>query len=164
MNLWKVVYVNSRAERKVEARLKEKGIECYVPLKKEIRQWSDRRKTMLLPLINGYVFIKPTVLQRDEVLAQQGVIQYVRYNGADALIREEEINVLRSIESKGYFAEGKFGIDLTIGDSALVKYGPFKGLRGVVKSTTTEDIYTIAIESINYSLTLFVPKEILVKD
>lgn len=164
MNFWKVIYVNSRSEKKVEERLKEKGIECYVPLKKEIRQWSDRKKTVVLPLINGYVFVRPSIQQRDEVLNQQGVIQYVRYNGADALIRELEITVLRSIESKGYFAEGKFGIEPMVGDSATIQYGPFKGLKGIVKSSNKEDLYNIAIESIDYSLTIVVPKEILVKN
>ncbi|MBL7901687.1 MAG: hypothetical protein JNK73_06805 [Bacteroidia bacterium] len=39
MHPWKVIYVSSRAEKKVAERLKEKGIESYVPLKKELKQW-----------------------------------------------------------------------------------------------------------------------------
>lgn len=164
MNYWKVIYVNSRAEKKVSEKLIQKGIENYVPLKKELKQWSDRKKTVETPLIKGYVFVRPTNMQRDLVLQQSGVVQYLRYNGADAIVREQEIEALKSIEAKGYYVEGKFGANLEVGDSAIIKAGPFKGLRGVVKSSTTHDIYSIAIASIDYCLTLRVPREILDKN
>lgn len=163
MSDWKVIYVNSRAEKKVAERLSQSGIECYVPLKKEIRKWSDRKKTVVLPMINGYVFVKPTQMQRNKVLEHHGVIQFVRYNKADAIVREPEIEVLRAIEQKGYFVEGAFGASLKIGDSARIGYGQFKGLKGIVKSGSSEDTYLIAIESMDYCLTLKVPKEILEK-
>lgn len=158
---WKVIYVSSRSEKKVSERLLQSGIECYVPLKKELRQWSDRKKMVVTPLINGYVFVRPTPLQRDKVLEQAGAIQYVRHNGADALVKEAEIETLRSVETKGYHAEGHFGAALKIGDQAVIQHGPFKGLRGFVKSTASEDIYYVAIESIDFCLTLRAPREIL---
>jgi hypothetical protein len=39
MGPWKVIYVNSRAEKKVGERLSLAGIESYVPIKKELKQW-----------------------------------------------------------------------------------------------------------------------------
>lgn len=160
---WKVIYVNSRAEKKVGERLQEKGIECYVPLKKELKQWSDRKKTVLLPMITGYVFVKPTAIQRDKVLQEPGVLQFVRYNSADAIIREIEIKTLKSIEEKGYYVEGDFGASLKIGDAATIQHGQFKGLKGIIKSSATEEQFYIAIDSIDFCLTIRVPKEILVK-
>ncbi|MGB0977445.1 MAG: transcription termination/antitermination NusG family protein, partial [Prolixibacteraceae bacterium] len=41
---WFAIYVRSRAEKKVGESLNEIGIENYVPLKQEWRQWSDRKK------------------------------------------------------------------------------------------------------------------------
>lgn len=115
-------------------------------------------------MISGYVFVRPDALQRDKVLQHAGVLQYVRYNQSDAVVREVEIEALRSIEQKGYFVEGAFGASLKIGDKATINYGPFKGLRGMVKSTPSEQVYTLAIESIDYCLSLRVPKEILQKN
>lgn len=160
---WKVIYVNSRSEKKVYERLSQKGIEAYVPLKRETKQWSDRKKMVVSPLISGYVFVKPSPMQRDIVLQEQGVLQYLRYNGTDAIIREIEIEALKSIEQKGYFVEGKFGETLKIGDSSIIQHGPFKGLKGIVTSRVNEDEIYVAITSIDFSLTIKVPKEIVIK-
>lgn len=144
-------------------RLTQEGIENYVPLKKELKQWSDRQKMVESPLINGYVFVKPDTLQRDKVLQFQGVLQYVRYNSDDATIRDIEIEALRSIEEKGYFVEGKFSEEWKSGDRVLIQHGPFKGLHGLVKMQAKEAVYKIAIEGIGFSLTVKVPEEVMVK-
>jgi len=160
---WKVIYVISRAEKKVAERLQQEGIECYVPVKKELKQWSDRKKIVESPLINGYVFVKPTPIQRDSVLQFQGALQYVRYNSGDAIIRDIEIEALRSIEEKGYFVNGEFSKNLNTGDRVMIQHGPFKGLYGSVKTQAKESIYSINIEGIGYALTVKVPEEVLIK-
>lgn len=164
MEPWKVIYVSSRAEKKVGERLSHAGIENYVPLKREMKQWSDRKKMVESPMINGYVFVRPDALQRDQVLQHQGVLNYVRYNGGDAQVREIEIEALKSIEAKGYFVEGHFGSDLKAGDATIIQAGPFKGLRGQVQTAGDKEIYTIVIDSIDYSLSLQLPREILKKE
>ena len=65
---WKVIYVASRQEKKVFDRLKKEGIAVFLPLTKKLRQWSDRKKWVEFPLFNGYLFVKPTSIQRDEIL------------------------------------------------------------------------------------------------
>ncbi|MBK6836162.1 MAG: UpxY family transcription antiterminator [Bacteroidetes bacterium] len=54
---WFALYVSSRAEKKVMESLLTKGIQAYAPLVKTVRNWSDRKKTVELPLLNGYVFV-----------------------------------------------------------------------------------------------------------
>jgi transcription antitermination factor NusG len=158
---WKVLYVASRSEKKVSKRLYDLGIECYVPLKTEKRKWSDRMKTVSIPMISGYVFVRLIEKDRDVVFKSQGVLNYVRYNGGDAIVRNIEIEALQSIEAKGYFIEGGFKESFKQGEKVLIKYGPFKGLVGSVKSVGKESVYRINIESIGYSLTVKVPEEIL---
>lgn len=161
---WRVLYVASRSEKKVHQRLTDLGLESYVPLKKEKRKWSDRLKTVTTPMINGYVFVNVSEKERDTVFKAQGVLNYVRYNGGDATVREVEITALRSIEQKGYYVEGAFAQQLQKGDKVTIKYGPFKGLHGSVKAIGNENVYRITIESIGYSLTVKVPEEVLVKN
>lgn len=160
---WRVLYVASRSEKKVNQRLTDLGLESYVPLKRERREWSDRIKVVSTPMINGYVFVKVSEKERDTVFKAQGVLNYVRYNGGDANVRDIEITALRSIEEKGYYVEGAFAQQLKKGDKVIIKYGPFKGLHGSVKAIANENVYRITIESIGYSLTVKVPEEILVK-
>ncbi|MGZ3900159.1 MAG: UpxY family transcription antiterminator [Bacteroidia bacterium] len=161
---WKALYVASRSEKKVVERLTDMGIEAYLPLKKEKKQWSDRIKTVISPLINGYVFVNMNDQQRELVFKAQGVIQYVRYNGGDAIIRDEEINILKSIEQKGYYAEASGIKKLNQGDRTLIQHGPFKGMTGTVERLNEKDIYTLLLESIGYSLRVNLPSEVLSKN
>ena len=164
VNQWKVIYVSSRAEKKVAERLLSKGIEAYVPIKREMKQWSDRKKMVESPLINGYVFVKPEPLQRDAVLQVQGALQYVRYNGGDAIIRDIEIEALKSIETKGYYVEAQTATLFKAGDKAIIQAGPFKGLQGTVTQTAGKALYTLVISGIDYSLSVQVPAEVLEKE
>jgi transcription antitermination factor NusG len=161
---WRVLYVASRSEKKVNQRLTDLGLESYVPLRTEKRRWSDRMKTVSTPLINGYVFVRVSEKERDTVFKAQGVLNYVRYNKGDATVRDLEITALKSIEEKGYYVEGAFSQSFQKGDSVIIKYGPFKGLTGSVKAIAKENVYRITIESIGYSLTVKVPEEVLVKN
>lgn len=160
---WKALYVNSRAEKKVMVRLMELGIDAYVPLKKDKRQWSDRKKTVVVPLINGYVFVRITDKQREDVFRANGVIQYVRFNGEDAIIRDEEIKILKDIEEKGYSAEARELWDFEPGEKTIISHGPFKGLTGTIERHAGKDVYSIHLESIGYSLRVNLPAEILNK-
>jgi transcription antitermination factor NusG len=115
-------------------------------------------------MISGYVFVQAADKDRDLVFKAQGVLNFVRYNGGDAVVRDIEIEALKSIEEKGYFVEGAFSQSFKEGEKVMIKYGPFKGLEGSVKSVANENIYRISIESIGYALTVKVPEEVLVKN
>ncbi len=160
---WKVLYVASRCEKKVNTRLLQLGVESYVPLKRERKKWSDRIKLVATPMISGYVFVNVTEKNRDEVFKARGVVNYVRHGGTDAVVRQKEIDALKSIEEKGYHVEGTFDNVFTEGDLVEIKYGPFKGLRGKIKSNARESVCSVQIESIGYTLTVTIPIEVLKK-
>lgn len=160
---WKALYVASRSEKKVLTRLTDLGINAYVPLKKERKQWSDRKKIVISPLINGYVFVQVNEKVRDEVFKASGVIQYVRYNGKDAVIRDKEIQVLRDIEEKGYHAEAGPLEKFSAGNRATINHGQFKGLTGIIEREAGKEIYTISLESIGFSVRINLPAEVLSK-
>ncbi len=160
---WKVLYVASRSEKKVNERLTELGLESYVPLKKEKKQWSDRKKIIISPLINGYVFVKTNEKNRDLVFKSPGVIQYLRYNGQDAIVRDVEIDILKSIEEKGYYAEAKPSEKLLPGQRTQILHGPFKGMTGIVEHKAGNELYSITLESIGYTIKINLPLEVLKK-
>ena len=53
---WYAIYTNSRAEKKVEERLIKEGFEAYCPTYTTVKQCSDRKKKVILPLIPSYIF------------------------------------------------------------------------------------------------------------
>ena len=65
---WYVGYVRSCQEKRVAAALRVAGEECYVPMRRERRRWSDRVKTVDVLLLKGIVFIHTTGSRRLELL------------------------------------------------------------------------------------------------
>lgn len=164
MNTWNAIYVSSRQEKKIQAKLVEKGIEAYVPLKKTLSQWSDRKKWVVSPLITGYVFVQSSEQKKDSILQTQGVVSFVKYNGKEAIIRESEINILKSIEEHGY--EINLVSDtFKSGDKVNVFQGPLKGLVVQVLEINNDDtICAFVIESIGQNFKITLPRVVLRKE
>lgn len=127
---WFAIYVRSRSEKKVGESLKDKGIENYVPLKHEWRQWSDRKKLVELPAISGYVFVKISLNERLDVLNCPNVLQFVRYLGNDAVIRDVEIENLKIFLNQSEVNVEMVSGRIKLGTLVEVVEGPFIGFEG----------------------------------
>ena len=129
--LWYAIYVRSRHEKNVHSALLNKDIESFLPVKTVIRQWSDRKKKVQLPMFRGYLFVKIN-LDKDKfnVLQTPGIVKFVHFNNQIPAIPEEQIfwlDALLSLES-----EINYETQYLIGNEAEVIAGPFKGLKGKV--------------------------------
>ncbi|MBL0181186.1 MAG: UpxY family transcription antiterminator [Chitinophagaceae bacterium] len=92
---WYAVYTKPRWEKKVASLLEAKGIEYYCPLNKVVKQWSDRKKTVLEPLFKSYVFVRVEEKQKWELMKISGILNFVNYLGKPAKIRNSEIETVR---------------------------------------------------------------------
>lgn len=92
---WYAVYTNPRSEKKVVELLNKKGFENYCPLHKLYKQWSDRKKIILVPLFTSYVFVR--IDSRELALIRQihGVVNFVYWLNRPAIIRNEEIEIIK---------------------------------------------------------------------
>jgi transcription antitermination factor NusG len=93
---WYVLYTKSRSEKSVADKLSLSGFEVYCPILKRKKQWSDRWKWVEEPLFRSYCFVQVSDIDREKVLNVQGVVRYVFHCGKPALIREKEMNLLKS--------------------------------------------------------------------
>ena len=71
---WRVLYVRPRWEKKVEDQLTERNIENFLPLREEIRQWTDRKKRVIVPLFPGYLFVHVNERERVDTFDVPGVM------------------------------------------------------------------------------------------
>ena len=92
---WYVLYTKPKWEKKVAEQLNEKGIECYCPLIIKVKQWSDRKKKVEVPLFNSYVFVQIEDANRNSVFVSNGVVRYLFWLGKPAIVRDEEIDILK---------------------------------------------------------------------
>ena len=59
---WIAVYTKPRHEKTVSNDLYKKGYEVYLPLLREKRKWSDRKKWIEFPLFKSYLFVNNTII------------------------------------------------------------------------------------------------------
>ncbi|MDC1106448.1 UpxY family transcription antiterminator [Prolixibacteraceae bacterium] len=127
---WYAIYVRSRTEKKVGETLNKLGIENYVPIRREWRQWSDRKKLVETPAINGYVFVKINTQERLSTLKCQNVIQFVRHLKRDAIIRDVEIENLKLFLKQNSVNIEVVNERIQPGTTIEVIEGPFVGYVG----------------------------------
>src|SRR5262245_45581493 len=94
---WHVLYVVVKNEKKVARQLIERGISHYLPLRKEVRRWSDRRVTILAPLFPGYLFVRCSSEQRFAIACLPGVVRFVSTGVATAIIPDSEFARLKEL-------------------------------------------------------------------
>ena len=92
---WYAIYTRQRWEKKVAHLLEKKEIECYCPLNKTVRQWSDRKKVVTEPLFTSYVFVRTIEKMHNEIKGLSGVIDFVYWLSKPAVIRNEEIDIIK---------------------------------------------------------------------
>jgi len=92
---WYAVYTKPRWEKKVAGLLETKGVAYYCPLNKVVKQWSDRKKTILEPLFKSYVFVQVEEKHKWELMNINGILNYVHYMGKPAKIRNSEIETVK---------------------------------------------------------------------
>ncbi|MBA2687100.1 MAG: hypothetical protein H0W69_00205 [Gemmatimonadaceae bacterium] len=133
---WFVIWTESRAEKKVAARIEALGLSPWLPTVVERHRWTDRWKEVVCPLFPGYLFAKARSVEWHKVLRTPGVLTVVKRAGSPALLADSFIRELRdAIERVGGSPEAVSDeSDFHPGDDVvIVQEGPLQGVRGVVR-------------------------------
>lgn len=96
MQNWKVIYVQSRCEFKVEQQFKKLGINHYLPKIQVSKVWSDRIKKQTISAFPSYIFVRNDTWDRNDVFQAKGVMYYVRQDNKDAILNDAEMNILQT--------------------------------------------------------------------
>jgi transcription antitermination factor NusG len=160
---WRALYVASRSEKSVLRLLLEKSVDTYLPLVKTLKQWSDRKKMVELPLMNGYIFVRIGEDENTKVLQTRGVVSFVRDLGKIAEVRDEEIESLKQFVQLGYQIEVN-AITREHKEGARIKIagGPLKGIEGHVIENKEGRFIEVLLESIGQCIRVKLPKEIVI--
>lgn len=124
---WYVLYTSPRAEKQVQARIEALGIECWLPLHRSPRVWSDRVKMVDIPLFNSYLFVHCTDPVLRGLTQVYGVSRIVFYNRKPAVVRQSEIDAIKE------FLEKAATHQLVPGDEVEILCGAMKSISGKVK-------------------------------
>ena len=154
---WYAVYTRPRWEKKVALLLQEKGIENYCPLNKVLRQWSDRKKTVLEPLFKGYVFVQVDEKSKWDLLTTNGIVNYVHWLGKPAKIQNSEIDTIRRFLNEFDDIEVTEN-NMAVNKTVQVKQGVLMNYRGIVLELNGNKA-KVRIESMGLQLSAFFDKK-----
>lgn len=129
---WFALRVKPNHEKSVATILREKKFKEFLPLFRSRRRWSDRVKTVDLPLFPGYLFCRLDLNQENRLplLTTPGLLYIVGSGRTPEPIDESEILAIQSIAASGLpYAPWP---SLMIGQNVRLEAGPLSGLEGVL--------------------------------
>jgi transcriptional antiterminator RfaH len=148
---WYPVYTHARAEKKAYDALLKKGIETYLPLTRQLKQWSDRKKWVEEPLIKSYLFVNITDQDQMEVLMTKGVARFIYFSGKITPMPASQIDNLKLLLSSAYDLEVTEE-NLQPGEKIIIKAGPLKGLHGEIVSHRSQKQLLLRLDNMGISI------------
>lgn len=146
MKNWYVVYTKPKWEKKVAEKLTEVGIECYCPLITQMKQWSDRKKAIEVPLFNSYVFVQLEDGNRNSVFQVSGVVRYLFWLGKPAIVKDGEIEIIKTSLSSPNISDISV-TSIQVGDRIKLETGAFTNQDAIVQEISNT-YYTLVLESL----------------
>ena len=148
---WFVVYTRPQQELKVAQQLKAMGITNYCPTITLVKQYSDRKKKVIKPLLSSYVIVELEEKERNKVFACTGIVRYLFFLGKPAVVAASDITLMQD-HLNGVYNDSKV-TTLTVGDSHTITQGPFSGISGRVVETDNTKV-KLEIASLGMRITL----------
>lgn len=149
---WYAIYTRPRHEKKVHDQLVEKNIEVFLPMIRQVRLWKDRKKKVDMPLFSSYVFVHFDYKYRYDILPTHGIVKIVNFKGVPAVIPDWQIEGLKrmlehpeTLQLETYIRPGEY---------VEVNDGPFKGMRGMVKTIKGKTRLVVTIDGIMQSVSV----------
>ena len=160
---WYVVKTRSRAEAKVAERIDSKGLQVYLPLQRTIRQWSDRKKKVDVPLISNTLFVYTNEKSLSLLYDVPGFHSILHFLGKPALVRQNEINNLKLLLQENVEFEKQECQEFKKGEKIEVIRGPLQGIIATSINEGRTHKLIVEIESMEQRFIVHVPKSCIRK-
>lgn len=148
---WYPVYTHPRAEKKACQALINKGIECYLPLHRQLKRWSDRKKWVDEPFIKSYLFVRIKDNEQTEVLTTKGIARFIYFSGKSTSMPDRQIEDLKLLMASSFELEITEE-NLQPGEKIIIKAGPLKGMVGEIISYRSQKQLALRLESLGCSI------------
>ena len=147
---WLTAYVRMHHERKVRDRLTDMGIENFLPVQIQTRQWSDRKKKVERVLISMMIFVNVDVNEERQVLETPSVMSYLVLRGErkPAVIPNHDMQQFRFMVERSQASVNFETTHLQLGEEVRILKGPLTGLVGKLTHVKGKSSIAIQIDGI----------------
>ena len=156
---WYAVYTKVNQEKKIFKWLKEDRIECYLPLRKVLRYWSNRKVWIEEPFFRCYLFVYVSHIEFFRVMSIPGVVRYVMFGGQAASIPDQQVDHVKRLVDQQEREIYISAVNLKKGQHAEVLFGPFKGMKGEVLRVCNNYRIIIRINTLGCNLSANISRD-----
>lgn len=158
---WYAIHVTAQHERKVAVGLQALGFETYVPVRRELHRWSDRKKWVDVVLAPNLVFVRLAMCNKMQVYTSRAVQYFICAPGQHqpSIIHDEQMSeFIRMTQT----AEK---VDLTQqplqkGDRVRVLEGPLIGCEGELLRLDGETRLVVRLGDMFAATTMISPEQV----
>ena len=158
---WVALYTNPRMEKKAEKNLAEAGYEVYLPIRRELHTWSDRKKWVEAPLIKSYIFAKIIDKQEGLVRNVPGISNIVSFNQKIATIPENEIQMMKDFLATELDIQVRNTESLKTGTRVRITSGPLAGKMGMLVDDGDNGNFAVEITGISMAMVVYIDSDLM---
>lgn len=149
---WYALHTRARHEKMVEHRLRECGMETYLPTVQEVHRWSDRKKRVEAPLFSCYLFVRCalTPQDRNQIYRIGSVLGFVGGGAAGMAIPDDQIESVRTLLSQT--ARWRSHPFVKAGQRVRIRGGALDGVEGIFVSENGDHSLVVSVDVIQRSL------------
>ena len=153
--VWRAFYVKSRHEKAIRDRFIDADFEVFCPTVTEKKRWADRWKKVERPVIPGYILAFVTEKERLLLLNDPAVLNTVRYLGKPAIVRSEEVELMKTYLDKAVDVQSE---PIKPGQRIQISQGSLAGKIGEVEHIAGKEVF-IRLESLQLQLRIKIAVE-----
>ena len=151
---WYAIHTKPRHEKWIAAQLREKSVHTFLPLLEQIRQWSDRRSKVEIPMFSCYAFVRiaQATEERLKVLRTPGVLGFVGNERQGTPIPDVQIeNLQTAIKGKIPCTAHPY---ISTGQRVRIRGGSLDGMEGILVGQGREQSVVVSVELLRRSVSI----------
>jgi transcriptional antiterminator RfaH len=157
---WYLIYTKPRHEKKVHSQLSEMKIDSFLPTKKTLRNWHDRKKYVDEPLFPSYVFIYLSDMQKYYGgMDTDGALYYVRTGKEIARVGQSVIESIMLLTERAKDLEVSVS-RFEPGRQLVISQGPLAGLSCEAVEYQNKQKLLVRVDLLKRNLLITLPEEI----
>lgn len=148
---WYVAYVKSCQERKAAELLSALGYTHYLPIQRELRQWSDRKKLCERLVLPRLIFVYCTAVERVKTLEEVSCLyRYMSNKGPynPVVVPDNQMEAFMTMVEHGPRTIEVVQQPIAPGDKVKVVSGPLAGCECEVVSVSGKRCYAVRLGTI----------------
>lgn len=159
---WYALRCKARSEKWLQERMFKMDLEAYVPVQEQVKKYERKTRTILKPLITGYIFPYIDKSQFAQVYDLPYIGKFVTEYGKPVIIPQEEIDMLKRITGE-IIASYNLDLQYEAGELIEIISGNLAGIKARILRLNGKKRIIIELHSIAIGLEVQVQANQIVK-